>query len=205
MLVRFFAPGGARFKRGKTHRDRNRNQVSVMCDTGLSTCRIAGRIRHSSVDGPGVRYVIFFQGCPHHCRGCQNPETWDPGGGTETDLKDILYDLEQTKYLDGVTFSGGDPLIHPLEVRCIADKAHSLGLSVWCYTGWTFEELLAGSAGKKALEALASIDVLVDGPFVQALLSKKCLYRGSSNQRLIDVPASLKEGRAIVKDEHHLS
>lgn len=167
-------------------------------------CRIAGRIKHSSVDGPGVRYVIFFQGCFHHCAECQNPETWDVNGGTETDPEDIITDLRQTKLLDGITFSGGDPLLHPAEVERIARAAHEMGLTVWCYTGWTYEQILNGAAGPKAIEALSSIDVLVDGPFVRALKSRECLYRGSSNQRLIDVPASLQAGRAVEKDQDHL-
>lgn len=159
--------------------------------------RIAGTVRHSSVDGPGVRYVVFFQGCPHHCPGCQNPETWDPAGGEETRVENLIEEMRGTRYLDGVTLSGGDPLLQPEAVREIADAAHAEGLTVWTYTGWTFEDLLAGKAGEKALEALEHIDVLVDGPFVEALCSRDCLFRGSSNQRLVDVPASLASRCAI--------
>ena len=160
-------------------------------------CRIAGTVRHSSVDGPGVRYVVFFQGCPHHCPGCQNPETWDPAGGEETAAEELAEEMRSTRYLDGITLSGGDPLLQPSAVIVMADAAHEKGLSVWCYTGWTFEALLKGVAGESALEALRHIDVLVDGPFVQDLLSKEHIYRGSSNQRLIDVPASLAAGAAV--------
>ena len=160
-------------------------------------CRIAGTVRHSSVDGPGVRYVVFFQGCPHHCPGCQNPETWDPAGGEETTAEELAEEMRSTRYLDGITLSGGDPLLQPSAVIVIADAGHEKGLSVWSYTGWTFEALLQGAAGETALEALRHIDVLVDGPFVQDKLSGDHIYRGSSNQRLIDVQASLAAGAAI--------
>ena len=174
-----------------------------MSAQGVNTCRentrcgIAGTVRHSSVDGPGVRYVVFFQGCPHHCPGCQNPETWDPAGGEETAAEELAEEMRSTRYLDGITLSGGDPLLQPSAVIVMADAAHEKGLSVWCYTGWTFEALLKGAAGESALEALRHIDVLVDGPFVQDLLSKEHIFRGSSNQRLIDVPASLAAGAAV--------
>ena len=160
-------------------------------------CRIAGTVRHSSVDGPGVRYVVFFQGCPHHCPGCQNPETWDPQGGEETTAEELAEEMRSTRYLDGITLSGGDPLLQPEAVIVMADAAHEKGLSVWSYTGWTFEALLQGAAGETALEALRHIDVLVDGPFVQDKLSKDHIFRGSSNQRLIDVPASLAADAAV--------
>lgn len=160
-------------------------------------CRIAGTVRHSSVDGPGVRYVVFFQGCPHHCPGCQNPETWDPAEGEGTTAEELAEEMRSTRYLDGITLSGGDPLLQPSAVIVMADAAHEKGLSVWCYTGWTFEALLQGAAGESAIEALRHIDVLVDGPFVQDKLSGDHIFRGSSNQRLIDVPASLAAGRVV--------
>lgn len=155
-------------------------------------------VRHSSVDGPGVRFTVFFQGCPHHCRGCHNPETWDPVGGEEISAEDLGGEIRQTRYLDGITLSGGDPLLQPEAVIAAADEAHDRGLSVWCYTGWTFEEILDGKAGNAARETLDHIDVLVDGPFQQELLSRECIYRGSSNQRLVDVPASLKKGQCVL-------
>lgn len=158
--------------------------------------RIAGMVKHSSVDGPGVRFTVFFQGCPHHCPGCHNPETWDPAGGEEITLEELIEEIRKTRYLDGITLSGGDPLLQPLAAIAAADAAHAKGLTVWCYTGWIFEEIMKGSAGPDAIEALSHIDVLVDGPFRMEQLSKACIYRGSSNQRLIDVPASLTAGAA---------
>ena len=147
----------------------------------MSTVRISGSKKHSSVNGPGVRYVLFFQGCPHHCPGCQNPETHDPVGGT----------------LDGLTFSGGDPLLQPDAVIEIARAAKNAGLNIWLYTGWTFEQIQKGAAGEKAKEALTQLDVLVDGPFVEKLKTGNAIWRGSDNQRLIDVPRSLAEGSVI--------
>ena len=164
--------------------------------SGTTKARIAGMVKHSSVDGPGVRFTVFFQGCPHHCPGCHNPETWDPAGGEEISLDELIEEIRKTRYLDGITLSGGDPLLQPRAVIAAADAAHAKGLTVWCYTGWTFEEIMKGSAGPDAVEALNHIDVLVDGPFRMELLSRECIYRGSSNQRLIDVPASLTEGTA---------
>jgi anaerobic ribonucleoside-triphosphate reductase activating protein len=159
--------------------------------------QMAGRIKHSLVNGPGVRYVLFFQGCTHGCPGCQNPETWDRAGGHEADTGEILREISRIRYLDGITLSGGDPLLQPEAAAEIARGAKALGLSVWCYTGWTWENLPAASR-----QALACIDVLVDGPFILARKDGRAKWRGSSNQRLIDVKKSLQEGRAVsIADE----
>ena len=159
----------------------------------FGTVRIAGTLAHSSVNGPGVRYVIFFQGCPHHCRECQNPETWDPSGGEEIPVEQVIAELKAARYLDGVTLSGGDPLLQPVAAERIARAAKESGLTVWCYTGWTFEALMQGAAGEEAVRALAWMDVLVDGVFRIEEKTEDALYRGSANQRLIDLPASLPE------------
>ena len=160
----------------------------------MSTVRISGLKKHSSVNGPGVRYVLFFQGCPHHCPGCQNPETHDPVGGTECEISEVVQEILQTKYLDGLTFSGGDPLLQPEAVIEIAAAAKNAGLNLWLYTGWTFEQIQNGAAGEKAKEALTQLDVLVDGPFVEKLKTGRAIWRGSDNQRLIDVQRTLAEG-----------
>lgn len=159
----------------------------------MTNVKIAGVVRHSSVNGPGVRLVIFFQGCPHGCPGCQNPETWDIEGGEERTLESLIGEMKNTRYLDGVTFSGGDPLMQPEALRALAEAAKTMGLTVWCYTGWKFEEILSGVAGGEAQKALESIDVLVDGPFRLEEKTDDAIYRGSRNQRLIDVPRSLAE------------
>lgn len=150
--------------------------------------KIAGIVKHSSVDGPGVRFVIFFQGCPHHCNGCHNPDTWNPDNGIELDVSDLGYMFCHDKYIDGVTFSGGEPLLQAQAVLKLADLAHSKGLSVWCYTGYTVEQILNGVAGDAAKVVLDYVDVLVDGPFEIDKLDTGLMYRGSSNQRILYKP-----------------
>lgn len=157
------------------------------------------------VNGPGVRYVLFLQGCPHHCRDCQNPETWAMDGGQLRQTDEVIAEMLSVRYLDGITLSGGDPLAQPRAAEAIARAARAAGLSIWCYTGWTFEEILAGEAPQGALEALAQMDVLVDGPFVSARRSEKVLWRGSDNQRLIDVQASLAQGKVVLLPESEQS
>lgn len=159
--------------------------------------RMAGRLRHSSVNGPGIRYVLFFQGCPHGCRDCQNPETWARLGGHASDTEAAVADILATRYLDGVTLSGGDPLFQPEAARLIASACRRAHLNVWVYTGWTYEAILEGRAGT-ADTVLPCVDVLVDGPFLPEKKDGRALWRGSSNQRLIDVPASLDAGRVIL-------
>lgn len=160
--------------------------------------RSAGVIRHSAVNGPGVRYVLFFQGCPHHCRACQNPETWDPHAGREADTDAVIADIFATRYLDGVTLSGGDPLYQPEAAAAIAKACQARGLSVWAYTGWTWEAIQAGRAGRAAI-VLPYLDVLVDGPFVLGKKDGTALWRGSSNQRLIDAAESLRTGTVCLR------
>ncbi len=163
--------------------------------------RIAGYKKHSMVNGPGVRFVLFLQGCPHHCRGCQNPDTWDPAGGQEAETERLIELIARTRYLDGITLSGGDPLCQPAAAAQIAQAARQAGLSVWCYTGWTLEQVLAGEAGPAARDRLLPlVDVLVDGPFEEEKLSDACIWRGSTGQRLIDVKASLAAGHACLAD-----
>ena len=158
--------------------------------------RVAGRIAESIVDGPGLRYVLFTQGCPHRCPGCHNPDTHDFGGGTPVVLRDILADIRRNPLLRGVTFSGGDPMFQPEGftklAQAIKEKSRK---NIWCYTGYTFERLLDNP---KQAELLKYIDVLVDGKFKQALRDESLLFRGSSNQRLIDVKASLKANKTVL-------
>lgn len=159
--------------------------------------RIAGTIKHSLVNGPGIRYVIFFQGCKHRCKGCHNPQTHDFDGGNEVPVQTVIDDIAQAKHLDGVTLSGGDPLLQPEAAIRIADAAHGIGLSVWCYTGYTLEQILDGEAGQSAVELLDHIDCLVDGPYIESLRSEDCIYRGSTNQRLIYLPGNKQPEKAI--------
>ncbi len=159
--------------------------------------RLAANIQPDSiVDGEGIRTVIWFQGCLHHCTGCHNPETWNLNGGIEVDLDTLKNELSQLKYQNGITLSGGDPFYQPLAALEIAKYAHSLGLNVWCYTGYTFEEILNEDENK--LELLKNIDVLIDGRFEIEKKSLACKFRGSTNQRIIDVTKSLTNNEVIL-------
>ena len=163
--------------------------------SSMKLIQISGIEPESIVDGEGIRYVIFTQGCPHHCPGCHNPQTHPFGGGKLVSIEDILDDISKRKnWIDGITISGGEPFCQIYQCALIAEKAHQMGLSVWCYTGYLFEDLY-----RQGIELLKHIDVLVDGPFVQAEKSLDLDFRGSRNQRVIDIPESLKEGVAILK------
>ena len=147
------------------------------------------------VDGPGFRTSIYCAGCRHACEGCHNPQSWDFSGGRAMATDEIMRIIEADPYAN-VTFTGGDPMYQPegfaelaRAIRARTDK------NIWCYTGFTFERLLNNPRQRALLE---QIDVLVDGPFVKALRIDDLIFRGSSNQRIIDVPRSLKEGRAVV-------
>ena len=152
--------------------------------------RICGFEPESIVDGYGLRFVIFTQGCPHHCSGCHNPQSHDFNGGTEYDTSDIVKMFSDNPLLSGITLSGGEPFCQPEACLELAREAHKLGLNVWCYTGFTFHELTG-------IQLLNEVDVLVDGKFIESQKSYNLSFRGSSNQRLIDVPKSLK-GNEIV-------
>ena len=159
--------------------------------------RLAANIQLDSiVDGEGIRTVIWFQGCLHHCKECHNPETWNFDGGIEFDVEEIKAEIKNLKYQNGVTLSGGDPFFQPIAALEIAKYAHSLGLNVWCYTGFTFEELLDEDIAKK--EFLKNIDVLIDGRFEIAKKSLACKFRGSTNQRIIDVTKSLENNKVVL-------
>lgn len=155
--------------------------------------RIAALINDSIVDGPGLRYGIYVQGCARGCDGCHNPQTHSFSGGTEADTREIWAEIAENPLLTGITFSGGDPLYQPKPLTEIARKAKEQGLSVWCYTGACFEELIAADDGD-VMEFLRFVDVLVDGPFLLEQRTLELPFRGSRNQRLINVPLSLKEG-----------
>lgn len=164
--------------------------------------RIAGTINDSIVDGPGFRFTVFTQGCPHHCPGCHNPKTHDFEGGKLADTQEIIEKFRKNELLDGITLSGGEPLCQSEACRVLAQAAHESGLNVWCYTGYTFEELMEGfEAHPEWAALLQEVDVLVDGRFILAQRTLEARFRGSKNQRLIDVPASLAQGRAMVMEK----
>ena len=161
--------------------------------------RVAGRIAESIVDGPGLRYVLFTQGCPHRCPGCHNPDTHDFGGGTPVVLRDILADIRRNPLLRGVTFSGGEPFCQSEALIPLAAALKSLGYHPTAYTGYVWEDLARDSAASRLLPFL---DMLVDGPFVAARRSLELRFRGSSNQRILDVPAGLRAGRPVLHALH---
>lgn len=159
--------------------------------------RIAGTVNDSIVDGPGLRYVVFVQGCSHRCPGCHNPETWDPYGGKEVDTHDLGQEMAKNPLLSGLTLSGGEPFDQPEASTWLTMHARVQGKNVWCYTGYTWEEIMEKNSLKwNAL--LHFIDVLVDGPFIQEQKSLDLDYRGSRNQRLIDVKKSREKGEVVL-------
>lgn len=161
--------------------------------------RLAADIQPDSIlDGSGIRTVIWFQGCLHNCKGCQNPETHDLNGGIIFDVDEIKKKLKKLKYQNGITLSGGDPFFQPEAAFEIAKFAKCIGLNIWAYTGFTYEALLNGD--KKRLELLKLVDVLVDGKFIMDKKSLNCKFRGSTNQRLIDVKKSLENGGVVLYD-----
>ena len=156
---------------------------------------LSGIVQDSIVDGPGIRTTIFCQGCPHHCEGCHNPETWDFGCGTDMAVETIVDIVRSNPLCRGVTFSGGEPFAQSAGFAKLAKLLKEQGYEVAAYSGYTFEALLEGSDDQK--ELLRSIDILIDGPFLQAQKSLEIAFRGSRNQRILDVPKSLSEGRAV--------
>ena len=159
--------------------------------------RTSGIIPESIVDGIGLRYVIFFQGCPHHCRGCQNPQTHSFSGGTFVDIRQIIKEIIYNPLLDGVTFSGGEPLCYYRQCGKIAEEVKKYNKTVWMYSGYTFEEIMNDYRNS----ILENVDVLVDGKFILEQKDLDLRFRGSKNQRIIDVQSSLKANKVILWSE----
>lgn len=156
---------------------------------------LAGIVGDSIVDGPGIRTTIFSQGCPHHCPGCHNPETWAFGCGTDTDEDTIFGIVRSNPLCRGVTFSGGEPFAQAEGFAKLAKHLKAAGYEVASYSGYTFEALMNGTQAQK--DFLSSIDVLIDGPFVEDEKTLEIPFRGSRNQRILDIPQSLAAGRAV--------
>lgn len=151
----------------------------------------------TTVDGPGFRTSVYSSGCPHHCPGCHNPQSWNISNGQPVDIEDILKVILDDPFAD-VTFSGGDPMFQPEGFTELAKAIRQRSnKNIWCYTGYLFEDLLRNPAQKALLE---QIDVLVDGRFIEALRDEGLRFRGSSNQRIIDVKRSLEKEEAVVMD-----
>lgn len=163
--------------------------------------RMAGVVSESIVDGPGIRFTLFVQGCPHKCEGCHNPQTHDFSGGKDDDTDAILERILENPLLDGVTFSGGEPFCQAKPLADLARKIKSAGLDVISYSGYTIEYLIKHSNSENGyMELLNEIDYLIDGPFVLSLKSYEARFRGSTNQRIIDVKKTLEKGEAVTAD-----
>lgn len=187
-----------------------------------TTISLYGTVPDSIVDGPGLRYAVFVQGCSHHCPGCHNPESQPGEGGTETTLAALLADIRANGLAHDVTLSGGEPFEQPKACAALAAELKRNGYGIWCYTGYLYDDLAgraeaartqqaqreeAGLTGNALTEGIAddlavgdlldSIDVLVDGPFVESRKSLELKWCGSSNQRLIDVPATRRAGSVV--------
>ena len=163
--------------------------------------RLAGVVRESIVDGPGIRMTVFVQGCPHHCKGCHNAHTWDFDGGYMSSVERILEEAEKDKLLCGVTLSGGEPFCQAEPLTVLAQRAREMGLNVFCYTGFTFEQLYAEFDLHPEYKALLEqCDWLVDGRFIEEEMSLTLHFRGSRNQRILNVKESLLQGKAVLSD-----
>ncbi len=162
--------------------------------------RLAADLQPDSiVDGEGIRTVVWTQGCPHQCKGCHNPQTHDFNGGVLVDVEEVIEALKEIRNQDGITLSGGDPVCQSEACYEISKAAHEMGLNVWCYTGFTYEAMLQNPSRRKLLE---EIDVLVDGKFVLEEKSYDLYFKGSRNQRIIDVQKSLKEERVVLVEKY---
>ncbi len=157
--------------------------------------KILDIIHDSIVDGKGLRAVIFFAGCPHRCKGCHNPESWNIGYGNAFTITEVMVEIKSNKAIQGVTLSGGDPFFQAKEILELAKEIKQNEYNLWAYTGFTFEEIIKDNV---KLELLKQIDVLVDGRFVEELKDLTLRFRGSSNQRIIDVQKSIQENKIIL-------
>ena len=147
--------------------------------------RVSGIVEESIVDGPGLRYVVFTQGCPHHCKGCHNPQTHSFEGGFLLSAEAALAQLQENPLLSGITLSGGEPFEQAEALCALAEGAKALGKSVMAYTGYVFKDLLARN-DPWTNRLLELTDVLVDGPYKEELRDLELQFRGSANQRLLD-------------------
>jgi len=152
-------------------------------------------VTDSVVDGRGLRTVIWCQGCPHNCAECHNPDTHDFQAGFDQDVDGLVQEIFAVDMQSGVTFSGGDPMMQATSCAAVASQLKEKNINIWCYTGFTFEELLTRT---DCVQFLQHIDVLIDGKFEQTLKSYDLLFKGSVNQRIINVPESLQQGNIVL-------
>lgn len=167
-------------------------------DTG-TIIRMCGVEPESIVDGPGFRYVVFVQGCPHHCEGCHNPESHAFDGGYDLSVGELYDEIKKNPFLGGVTFSGGEPFCQAKELLALAKMLKSDGINLMCFTGFTLDELEAKNCKDESVkELLGLIDILVDGKFVLGERNLTLLYRGSENQRVIDMNKTREQGEVVL-------
>lgn len=157
----------------------------------MSKIRIAGLVAESIVDGPGFRYAVFTQGCPHFCKGCHNPHTHDPKGGYEVDIELILKEIDRNPLLDGITLTGGEPLLQAEKLVPLVEQVKARGLSVVIYSGYTYEEIMQNEMFRNLV---LKCNILIDSKFELDKRSLDLLYMGSTNQRIIDIPKSIETG-----------
>ena len=177
----------------------NELQSTAVSDSG-KVLGIRGIVRDSIVDGKGIRFTVFCQGCPHHCPGCHNPQTHPFDGGSLVKIERIAQEIGKNPLLQGVTFSGGEPFCQAGAFAELAKLVHAMpgNLDVTCYSGWTYEQLLEKAETEPDVAALlGECDYLVDGPFVLAKRDLTLRFRGSSNQRFLDLKKSRAAGKAI--------
>ena len=170
--------------REKTMNDNSENKV----------IRVCGIEPESIVDGPGFRYVLFVQGCPHHCKGCHNPESWAFDAGQDMTVEEVFEQIKADPLLRGVTFSGGEPFEQTEALLELARLVKGAGLTLMSYSGYTLDELEARHAAATD-ELLSLLDILVDGRYIEAQRNLTLIYRGSENQRVIDMNKT-REARA---------
>ena len=160
--------------------------------------RIAGIVKESVVDGPGLRFVVFTQGCRHRCPGCHNPDTWDLLGGSTVKLADLLAQIKNEKLIKGVTFSGGEPFLQAGPLAQLGRQIKALGLDIITYTGYTWGELQSLVPRDRVIEELILVsDYIVDGPFIRGERDFELPFRGSRNQRIIDVQSTISQGKVV--------
>jgi len=167
-----------------------------------SKLKIAGIVRESIVDGPGIRFVIFSQGCPHHCEGCHNEATHGFDGGYECSIQRLLKEIDKDPILQGVTFSGGEPMCQAEAFLELAREIKKRGLNLVIFTGYTYEGLLEMDVINPVIgELLELTDYLIDGPFILSQRDLTLQFKGSRNQRTIDVKATRSTGKLTLCDE----
>ena len=168
------------------------------------TSRIAGVVRESIVDGPGFRFTVFCQGCPHNCEGCHNQATHDFSGGYDCDISRILEAIDKNPLLDGVTFSGGEPMCQAEAFCSLAAEVKKRNLNIVTYTGYTYEELLIMSEKDIWIKKLLDLtDILIDGRFILSQRDLTLLFRGSRNQRVIDMNLTRSSGKLTLAEKYY--